>query len=66
MKQKITNAKKANRINVRLNGLHSVPVFWRRVQGIFGHDHLLFDAAHPSLQFAVDGYKMRLAASKKE
>ena len=64
MKLKFTKAKKANRICIRMNGLHSVPVFWRRVQGIIGADSKHFDALHPSLAFAVEGYKQRMAAAE--
>lgn len=46
------------------HGLHSVPVFWRRVEGIYGADHRAFDAKHPDLPLAVEGYKQRLAKLK--
>ena len=41
--------------------IHQVPVFWRRVWGYYGADHRAFDAKHPDLELAVDGYKQRLA-----
>ena len=44
--------------------LHQVPVFWRRVEGFYGADHRSFDAKHPDLELAVEGYKQRLAQLK--
>ena len=60
MKQRFTQAKKANRFNQRINGKHSIPVFWRRVRGIYGADHHEFDRKHPSLEAAVWGMRKRI------
>ncbi len=64
MKQKYTQAKKARRINFwgcYQKAWASTSVFMRRVQGFFGADSKEYDAKHPSLAPAVEGYKQRLA-----
>lgn len=40
---------------------YQIPVFWRRVEWIYGADHASFSLKHPDLDMAVEGYKQRLA-----
>ena len=40
---------------------YQVPVFFRRVEGIYGADHASFSLKHPDLDMAVEGYKQRIA-----
>ena len=49
MKQKYTKARKANRVNMRLFGNHTLPVRERRKLGIRGADWREYDAKHPTL-----------------
>ena len=68
MKQKHTGAKKARRFNywpAYQNDIFSTPVFWRRVQGIFGADHRSFSNKHLYLDGAVEGYNARLALAQQ-
>lgn len=63
MKQKITKAKKARRLNnwgEYQKDFFSTPVFWRRVRGFFGGDSKEFDRKHPGLSGAVDGMISRI------
>lgn len=39
----------------------TIPVFFRRINGIYGADHASFSLKHPDLDQAVEGYKSRLA-----
>ena len=48
MKQKYTKAKKANRVNVRISGPHTLPVRERRKLNIRGADWREYDAKHPA------------------
>lgn len=69
MKQKVTKAKKANRLNnwgSYQNSFFSTSVFWRRVKGFFGCDSRDFDEKHPDLSGAVDGMKARIAQREVE
>ena len=36
-------------------------VFYRRVKGVMGADHVSFSLKHPDLNMAVEGYKQRIA-----
>lgn len=40
---------------------YTIPVFYRRIHGIYGADHASFSLKHPDLDQAVEGYKSRLA-----
>lgn len=67
MKQKVTKAKKARRFNLHScyqDGVTSMSVFERRVQGIYGHDSRSFDQKHPDLEGAVDGMRQRIAQAQ--
>lgn len=67
MKQKVTQAKKARRLNLRYcyqGGTTSMSVFERRVRGIYGYDHLQYDVKHPSLEDAVDGMRQRISQAQ--
>lgn len=69
MKQKVTKAKKARRVNLHScyqGGVTSMSVFERRVRGIYGHDSRSFDQKHPSLENAVDGMRQRIAQARSE
>ena len=67
MKQKVTQAKKARRLNLRYfyqGGTTSMSVFERRVRGIYGFDHLQHDVKHASLENAVEGMRQRIAQAR--
>lgn len=66
MKRKHTQAKKARRYNERQTGLHTMSIFWRRVNNIYGADHLSFDARHPDIEPAADGLRQRIALAKAQ
>lgn len=58
MKQKHTQARKANRgPSITSTYPFGVPVFFRRVQGVLGADHKEFSAKHKGLDDAVAGYQ---------
>ena len=64
MKRKHTQAKKANRLNLREKGLHTESVFLRRINGIYGADCREFDKKHPRLEDAVEGIRQRIAQAE--
>lgn len=67
MRQAVTQAKKANRLNLHFcyqEGVTSMSVFGRRVRGIYGADHLQHDAKYPELENAVEGMRQRIAQAK--
>lgn len=64
MKQKHTQAKKANRYNQRIAGIHTMRVFARRMNGIYGADHRSFDEKNPGLEEAVTGLRTRIALAE--
>ena len=64
MRRKHTQAKKANRLNIREKGLHTESVFLRRINGIYGADYREFDIAHPSLEPTVEGIRQRIEHAK--
>ena len=64
MRRNHTQAKKARRYNERHTGLHTMSIFWRRVNNIYGADHLSFDERHPDLELAVEGLRQRIAQAK--
>ena len=55
MKQKYTKARKANRVNVRIFGNHTLPVRERRALNIRGADWREYDAKHPTHNAVQEG-----------
>ena len=66
MKQRFTQAKKANRFNLRYPCRTSEPVWLRRVRGIYGADFREFDKKHPRIQPMVLGLRQRLEQNKEK
>lgn len=64
MKQKITRARKARRLNcweAYQKWYYTLSVFERRVRGFLGADHAVYSQKYRELDNAVEGYKQRLA-----
>lgn len=67
MKQKVTKAKKAMRLNLHScyqGGVTSMSVFERRVRGIYGHDSGSFDQKHPDVENAAEGMRQRISKAR--
>ena len=60
MKLKHTQAKKANRLNLRYPNKTSDPVWLRRLRGTYGADHRTFDAKYPRIEPMVEGLRKRI------
>lgn len=60
MKLKHTQAKKANRLCIRMENATSAPVWLRRLRGMYGADFRAFDQKHPWLETFVQGVKKRM------
>lgn len=65
MKLKHTQAKKANRLCIRIPRHYNDPVWLRRLRGQYGADSREFDAKHPKIERMVDGLRARIEAQRK-
>lgn len=65
MKLKHTQAKKANRLCIRLPRYWNDPVWLRRLRGQYGADSREFDAKHPEVERRVSGLRSRINAHHK-
>lgn len=66
MKQRFTQAKKANRLCIRYKNTTSDPVWLRRLRGIYGADFREFDRKYPRLEQIVSGFRQRLEQNKEK
>ena len=65
MKQKHTQARKANRgPSITSSWPYGLSVFQRRIRDILGADHKEFSEKHKRLDGAVEGYKAILNAKR--
>ena len=65
MKLKHTQAKKANRLFIRISRYWNDPVWLRRLRGQYGADNREFDVKHPEVERAVNGLRARKNAQRK-